>query len=102
MVSATGGNHWIIEDCVLRQANAVALDIGYQDWDMEPPAIIGHSIVRRNHIIDAGVCGLAGMGGHGTPVETNPSEHVGWQDGELTPGTGGIKMPTNKKSVLRN
>ncbi len=102
MVSATGGNHWIIEDCVLRQANAVALDIGYQDWDLEPPAIIGHSIVRRNHIIDAGVCGLAGMGVQDTLVESNLIEHVGWQDVELTWETGGIKLHTSKNCLLRN
>src|SRR5437762_5852821 len=34
MVSASRGNHWIIEDCVLRHANGVALDIGAQDGDM--------------------------------------------------------------------
>ncbi|PYV38179.1 MAG: hypothetical protein DMG06_26320, partial [Acidobacteria bacterium] len=102
MVSASRGNHWIIEDCVLRHANAVALDIGSQDWDMEPPALIGHSIVRRNHILDVGVCGLAGMGVQNTLVEANLIEQVGWQDVELTWETGGIKLHTTKNCLLRN
>jgi hypothetical protein len=102
MVSASRGTHWIIEDCVLRHANAVALDIGSQDWDMEPPAIIGNSIVRRNHILEVGVCGLAGMGVQNTLVEANLIEHVGWQDVELTWETGGIKLHTTKNCLLRN
>jgi len=102
MVSASRGHHWIVEDCVLRHANGVALDIGAQDWDMEPPAIIGHSIVRRNHIMDAGVCGLAGMGVQNTLVEGNLIEHVGWQDVELAWETGGIKLHSTKNCLLRN
>ena len=39
------GHHWVFEDCAFRQANGVALDIGAQDWDMEPPA--GHRVRRR-------------------------------------------------------
>lgn len=102
MVSASRGNHWIIEDCVLRHANGVALDIGAQDWDMEPPAVIGYSIVRRNHIDDAGVCGLAGLAVQNTLIEGNLIEHVGWQDVELTWGTGGIKLHVTKNCLLRN
>ena len=45
LVSLSRGHHWIIEDCVLRHANGVALDIGAQDWDMEPPAV--HRVCRR-------------------------------------------------------
>ena len=97
MVSASSGNHWIIEDCVLQHANGVALDIGFQDWDMEPPAVIGQSIVRRNHIINIGVCGLAGMGVQNTLVEANLIEQVGWQDVELAWETGGIKLHTDQE-----
>ena len=102
MVSASRGNHWIIEDCVLRHANGVALDIGAQDWDMAPPGNIGHSIVRRNHIMDAGVCGLAGMGVQDTLVEANLIEYVGWQNVELAWETGGIKLHATKNCLLRN
>lgn len=102
LVSASRGNHWIIEDCVIRHANGVALDIGAQDWDMEPPEITGYSIVRRNHIDDAGVCGLAGMGVHNTLVEGNLIEHVGYQDVELAWETGGIKFHSTKSCLIRN
>jgi hypothetical protein len=71
MVSASRGNHWIIEDCVLQHANSVALDIGGQDWDMERSPITGYSVVRRNHIDDVGVCGVAGMWVENTLIEGN-------------------------------
>jgi hypothetical protein len=101
MVSLSRGHHWIIEDCVLRHANGVALDIGAQDWDMEPPAVIGHAIVRRNHIDDVGVCGIAGMAVRDTLIESNLIEHVGYQDVELAWETGGIKLHQTKGCLLR-
>jgi parallel beta helix pectate lyase-like protein/pectate lyase-like protein len=102
IVSASRGHHWIIEDCVIRHANGVGLDIGAQDWDMEPPEIVGHSIVRGNHINDAGVCGLAGMAVQNTLVEGNLIEHVGYQDVELAWETGGIKFHATKNCLIRN
>jgi hypothetical protein len=101
MVSMSRGHHWIIEDCILRHANGVALDIGAQDWDMEPPALIGHAIVRRNHIDDAGVCGIAGVGVQSTLIESNLIEHVGDRDVELAWETGGIKLHLTKDCLLR-
>jgi len=101
LVSLSRGHHWIIEDCVLRHANGVALDIGAQDWDMEPPAIIGHAIVRRNHIDEAGVCGIAGMAVQDTLIESNLIEHVGDRDVELAWETGGIKLHSTKNCLLR-
>jgi hypothetical protein len=102
MVSTSRGNHWIIEDCVMRHVNSVALDIGAQDWDMNPPSVTGDTIVRRNHIDDVGVCGLAGMGVQNTLIESNLIEHVGWQDVELTWEAGGIKLHTARNCLLRN
>ena len=101
MVSLSRGHHWIVEDCVLRHANGVALDIGAQDWDMEQPAIIGHAIVRRNHIDDVGVCGIAGMAVRDTLIESNLIERVGYQDVELAWETGGIKLHQTKNCLLR-
>ena len=101
MVSLSRGHHWIVEDCVLRHANGVALDIGAQDWDMEQPAIIGHAIVRRNHIDEVGVCGIAGMAVRDTLIEFNLIEHVGYQDVELAWETGGIKLHQTKNCLLR-
>ena len=101
MVSASRGNHWIIEDCVMRHANSVALDIGAQDGGMVPLAVIGYSIVRRNHIDDVGVCGLAGLGVQDTLIDSNLIEHVGWQDVELTWEAGGIKLHVTRNCLLR-
>jgi hypothetical protein len=100
LVSMSRGHHWIIEDCVLRHANGVALDIGAQDWDMEPPAVIGHAIVRRNHIDDVGVCGIAGVAVQNTLIDSNLIEHVGYQDVELAWETGGIKLHLAKNCLL--
>jgi len=102
LVSASRGHHWIIEDCVIRHANGVALDIGAQDWAMDLPLIVGFSIVRRNHIDDAGVCGLAGMGVQNTLIEGNLIEHVGYQDVELGWETGGIKCHATMNCLIRN
>ena len=102
MVSMSRGHHWIIEDCVLRQANGVALDIGAQDWDMIPPQVIGQAIVRRNHIDGAGVCGIAGAGVQGTLIESNLIEHVGDRDVELAWETGGIKLHFSKNCLIRS
>ncbi len=101
MLSLSRGHHWIIEDCTLRYASGVALDIGAQDWNMEPPAVIGHAIVRRNHIDDVGVCGIAGMAVQNTLIESNLIEHVGYQDVELAWETGGIKLHSTKNCLLR-
>ena len=101
MVSATGGHHWIIEDCTLRHANAVGLDIGFQDWNRISPTLIGHSIVRRNHVEDAGICGIAGLGVQETLVEYNLIENVGWQNVELMWESGGIKLHTTKSCLIR-
>jgi hypothetical protein len=101
LVSMSRGHHWIIEDCTLRHANGVALDLGAQDWDMEPPAVVGHAVVRRNHIDDAGVCGIAGMAVQSTLIESNLIEHVGYQDVELAWETGGIKLHQTKNCLLR-
>ena len=101
LVSMSRGHHWIIEDCRLREANGTALDIGAQDWDMEPPAVIGYAIVRRNHIDEAGVCGIAGMAVQDTLLDSNLIEHVGYQDVELAWETGGIKLHLTKNCLLR-
>jgi hypothetical protein len=101
LVSMSRGHHWIIEDCALRHANGVALDIGAQDWDMEPPAVIGQAVVRRNHIDDAGVCGIAGMAVQNTLIESNLIEHVGYQDVELAWETGGIKLHQTEDCLIR-
>ncbi len=85
----------------MSHANGVALDIGAQDWDMITPAVVGCAIVRRNHIDDAGVCGIAGMAVQDTLIDSNLIEHVGYQDVELSWETGGIKLHQAVNCLLR-
>ena len=101
LVSMSRGHHWVFEDCVFRHANGVALDIGAQDWDMETPAVVGHAVVRRCHVDDAGVCGIAGMAVQDTLIESNLIEHVGDRDVELAWETGGIKLHATKNCLIR-
>jgi hypothetical protein len=102
LLSANRGHHWIIEDCVLRQANAVALDVGDETWNADHPALMGYAIVRRNRISDAGVCGLAGLGVMHTLVEDNTIERVGWQNVESMWESGAIKLHLTKSCLVRN
>ncbi len=102
IVSANRGHHWIIENCTVRHANAVAIDIGNETWNADDPPMVGYSIVRRNTISDAGVCGLAGMGVTETLVEDNLIERVGWQNVEPMWESGGIKLHRTKSCVVRH
>jgi hypothetical protein len=101
-VSANRGHYWIIEDCVIRHANSVALDIGRESWLTDRQEVVGYAIVRRNLISDAGVCGLAGFGVMHTLVEYNTFERMGWQDVEPMWEGGAIKLHTVKDTLLRN
>ncbi len=102
LMSLNRGHHWIVEDCVLRHANGVALDLGAQDWDMERPAMVGYALIRRNRIDDAGVCGIAGMAVQDTLIDSNLIEHVGDRDVELAWETGGIKLHAAKGCLIRH
>ncbi|MFO7976084.1 MAG: right-handed parallel beta-helix repeat-containing protein [Candidatus Hydrogenedentota bacterium] len=78
MLSASKGDHWIIEDCTFRHANALAIDLGRQDhWGhLERP--YGRHIIRRNIISDCGVGGLAAdRNNDGMLVEYNTFERIG-------------------------
>lgn len=102
LVSTSKGHHWIIEDCVIRNANSVTLDIGNQDWNAVDAPVNGYMIVRRNHISEAGICGLAGMGITHSLIENNIFEYIGWQDAELAWESGAIKLHETKSCLLRN
>jgi hypothetical protein len=101
IVSANRGHHWIIEDCTIRHANSVALDIGNETWNADRAEMIGYAIVRRNRISDAGICGIAGLSVMHTLVEYNTIERIGWQDAEGMWESGGIKLHTTKHCLLR-
>jgi hypothetical protein len=58
--------------------------------------------VRRNQIIDAGICGLAGASAIHTLVEFNLIENIGWQNAELAWESGGLKFHGAEGTVIRN
>ena len=72
-ISAYRGHHWIIEDCTVDWANAVAIDVGNECWhhNIDFDRVAGYSIIRRCHIKDAGVCGIAGLFAKNMLVEDN-------------------------------
>ena len=78
LVSTNRGHHWIIEDNVIRFANACGLDAGAQDWKADGKERSGSHIIRRNIVRDCGICGIAGgTGVDHTLVEDNLVEHIG-------------------------
>ena len=80
-LSCYRGHHWIIEDCTIDWSNAVGIDVGNECWHHEliPGQVIGHSVVRRCTIKDAGVCGIAGLFAAHMLIEDNLIEGTGWQ-----------------------
>ncbi|MFC2125638.1 right-handed parallel beta-helix repeat-containing protein [Bacteroidota bacterium] len=102
IVSTNRGHHWIIEDCEIRHANAVGLDIGNETWNADEPPVVGYHIIRNCHIEDAGICGIAGIRAVHTLVEGNIIENIGWQDTERSWESAGIKFHQTQDNVFRN
>ncbi len=102
-ISAHRGHHWVIEDCKVLWSNATGIDIGNEDWhhkfDFEQ--IVGYSVIRRCDIIDAGVCGIAGLYAQGMLIEDCLIEGIGWQKMELSWEAGGIKLHNSVNGLFR-
>ena len=102
-ISAHRGTHWVIEDCTIDWANAVGIDIGNECWhhDFDFTTPVGYSVIRRCHIKDAGVCGIAGLFAQGMLIEDNLIEGTGWQKMELSWEAGGIKLHNSVNGLIR-
>ena len=101
-VSTWRGHHWIIEDCLIRHANAVGLDIGDEDWRAAKHDPCGGHVVRRNRISHCGVCGLAGVGSvDGSLVEDNVIEHVGGRVSERLYECAAAKLHVARGVLIR-
>ncbi|MBO4824516.1 MAG: right-handed parallel beta-helix repeat-containing protein [Lachnospiraceae bacterium] len=102
-ISAHRGHHWVIEDCKVLWSNATGIDIGNEDWhhkfDFEQT--VGYSVIRRCDIIDAGVCGIAGLYAQGMLIEDCLIEGTGWQKMELSWEAGGIKLHNSVNGLFR-
>ncbi|MBM3212618.1 hypothetical protein FJZ33_10385, partial [Candidatus Poribacteria bacterium] len=105
MVSGARGHHWIIEDNYIRWANACGIDVGNETWHRErneKPESSGHHIIRRNHVSDCGICGIAAVGNNAhTLVEDNTVERIGYKDLERIWETGGLKFHTCQSVLIR-
>ena len=103
LVSTNRGNHWIIEDCVIRHANSLGLDIGGECWTADSPTIpVGSHIIRRTHVDNAGICGIAGLNAVNSLIESCLIENIGWQKSEQSWESGGIKIHGTQNNVIAN
>jgi len=102
-ISCYRGHHWIIEDCKVDWANAVGIDVGDECWhhELTPERPIGYSVIRRCSVLNAGVCGIAGLFARNMLVEDNLIEGTGWQKMELSWEAGGIKVHNSVDSLYR-
>ena len=102
-ISANRGHHWVIEDCTVDWANATGIDIGNECWhhNADPNQIIGYSVIRRCKVMDAGVCGIAGLFATHMLVEDNLIEGTGWQKMELSWEAAGLKFHNTVNSLFR-
>lgn len=102
-LSCYRGHHWIIEDCMIDWSNATGIDCGNECWHhpVMEGQIIGHTIIRRNIIKNAGVCGIAGMFAENMLIEDNLIVGTGWQRMELSWEAGGIKVHHCVNSLIR-
>lgn len=102
-ISAFRGHHWVIEDCTVDWANAVGIDVGDECWhhtkDNDGPT--GFSVIRRCKILDAGVCGIAGLFAQELLVEDNLIEGTGWQKMELSWEAAGMKLHNSINGLFR-
>ena len=102
-LSCYRGHHWIIEDCIIDWSNATGIDCGDECWHHTTieGQIIGNTIIRRNTIKDAGVCGIAGLFVKNMLIEDNLISGTGWQRMELSWEAGGIKVHNSVNSLIR-
>lgn len=102
-ISANRGNHFVIEDCTVDWANATGIDVGNEDWhhNFETEKPIGYSVIRRCNILDAGVCGIAGLYAQGVLVEDCLIEGTGWQHMELSWEAAGMKLHNSVNGLFR-
>lgn len=102
-LSCYRGHHWIIEDCTIDWSNATGIDCGNECWHhtILDGQIIGNTIIRRNTVKDAGVCGIAGLFVKNMLIEDNLIIGTGWQRMELSWEAGGIKVHNSVNSLIR-
>jgi parallel beta-helix repeat protein len=103
-VSTRSGNHWIIEDNVVRYAKSTGLwagsdapetDVPELRGKQPPPDVVGYHLVRHNLVTDNGETGIMGILQTGTRVIENVVERnnfLGVHPGEEAGKYAGIKF----------
>lgn len=101
MVSANRGHHWIIENCIIEDANSVGADLGNESWDTEYPEIFANHVVRNNIIRNCGISGLQCYIAKNMLVEDNLFQNIGWQNAEHAFESAGMKFHQAENSLIR-
>jgi hypothetical protein len=114
------GHHWIVEDNAVRWANSLGIDVGHQAPQRASDQLQGHHVIRRNAIIECGVCGLAGVGAARLPeaevpdplgypiqisrtlIEHNRFERNCWHNVECLFESGAIKLHSMHDCLVRH
>ena len=101
-LSAWRGHHWLIEDCTVRQANGVGIDIGNQYWALpQPETKPSWHIVRRNTVTDCGVSGIQGLATLDSLIEDNLLIGNAFHPVEQYYETAAIKTHLNNNTLIR-
>ncbi len=102
-LSTCRGHHWIIENCTVDGANGVGISLGAESWDATETEGMGYHIVRRNQIVNCGVCGIAGSRGVKSSLfENNRIEFIGYLDLERMYECAGIKFHFAENCLIRD
>jgi hypothetical protein len=90
-IFVNGGQHWIIEDNVVRHCNSVGIEAGSRIGEIRAcshaeneraEAHVGGFIVRRNTVYDCGTGGIQGHTVRNALIADNHIYAIGWQDVE--------------------
>jgi hypothetical protein len=101
-VSTTRGSRWVIERNVVRQVNAVGIDIATQIPTLPQPKRPPHGhIVRGNVITDCGIGGLQGLGATSCLVEGNLFADNAYHDAERMYESAAIKTHNTRDTLIR-
>lgn len=114
-----GGHHWIIEGNIVREVNALGIEIGSSAYEWRDPRNAGNvqeqeqrpprqgqqhggHIVRRNVVYNCGTAGIRGLGVSNALLEDNNINNCGWQDVEFHWEVAGIKLLNAHGTLVRN
>jgi len=106
-ISVCSGNHWLIEDNTIREVNGIGIDIGngWYGGAVNPPEAGGGepewNIVRRNTILETGVCGIAGLPCKNALIEENILRNNSRFPIAEVSESAGIKTHVNQGTLIR-